>query len=200
MKLSVCIGTYNRAGMLAGLLESVRNAAFPRDQMEVLVIDNNSTDSTRETAELARPWFDNFKYLFEKRQGLSYARNTGIEASAGEIICFLDDDTTIDPSYFREVSEVFSRFDCAGVGARIVPEWNCPKPEAFAIEGPYNVAGGLLVAFDEGDQERNCNARGLVRGCRFAAPRLRSMGCLRNIFRGSDAPKVWEKTRRCLCA
>jgi glycosyltransferase involved in cell wall biosynthesis len=153
MKISVCIGTYNRANLLAKLLKSVRDADFPLDQTEVLVVDNNSTDSTREIAELARPWFPRFRYLFEKSQGSSYARNTGIHASSGEIICFLDDDTTIDSNYFTAVSRTFSRFNCTGVGGRILPEWNCPKPEEFAIDGPYNVADGLLVHFDQGDLE-----------------------------------------------
>ena len=100
MRISVCIGTYNRADLLIKTLESVRASTYPHDNMEVIVIDNNSTDATKHVAESAAPWFPHFKYLFEKRQGLSYARNAGIRASAGEIICFLDDDTTIDRNYF----------------------------------------------------------------------------------------------------
>lgn len=153
MRVTVCIGTYNRSDLLARTLESVRNADFPQEQYEVIVTDNNSTDATREVAESARHKFAAFTYLFEKRQGLSYARNTSIRSSHGEILCFLDDDTTIDPNYFNAVSDVFSHYDCAGVGARIVPEWNCPKPDCFATSGPYNVADGLLVRFDEGDRE-----------------------------------------------
>ena len=153
MRISVCIGTYNRSDLLAQVLDSVRNADFPADQLEVIVTDNNSTDSTRDVAESAGHKFAEFQYLFEKQQGLSYARNTGIRASHGEIICFLDDDTTIDPDYFKAVSDVLSRFDCAGVGARIMPKWNCPEPDSFATSGPYNVADGLLVRFDEGDQD-----------------------------------------------
>ena len=153
MRISVCIGTYNRADLLIKTLESVRSSTYPHDNMEVIVIDNNSTDATKHVAESASSWFPRFKYLFEKRQGLSYARNAGIRASAGEIICFLDDDTTIDRNYFTAVDDVFSRYDCAGVGSRIIPEWNCPKPTSFATEGPYNVSDGFLVRFDKGDNE-----------------------------------------------
>jgi GT2 family glycosyltransferase len=153
MRISVCIGTYNRADLLIKTLESVRSSTYPHDNMEVIVIDNNSTDATKHVAESASSWFPHFKYLFEKRQGLSYARNAGIRASAGEIICFLDDDTTIDRNYFTAVDDVFSRYDCAGVGSRIIPEWNCPKPTSFATEGPYNVSDGFLVRFDKGDNE-----------------------------------------------
>jgi glycosyltransferase involved in cell wall biosynthesis len=153
MKISVCIGTYNRADLLTQTLKSVRNSTYPPDEMEVVVVDNNSTDRTRDVAERARSWFPHFNYVLEKKQGSSYARNTGIQSSRGDIICFLDDDTTVDPNYFTAVDDVFSRYDCAGVGSRIIPEWNCPKPTSFAIDGPYNVSDGFLVRFDKGDNE-----------------------------------------------
>src|SRR5438105_3335543 len=91
--ISVVISTYNRCGWLSGALESVLAQETGGARYEVIVVDNNSTDQTREVVEafMARGQA-NLRYVFEGQQGLSYARNAGIAAARAPLIAFTDDD------------------------------------------------------------------------------------------------------------
>jgi glucosyl-dolichyl phosphate glucuronosyltransferase len=80
--VSVLICTYNRAALLGEMLDSL---ATMRDsgtyRWEVIIVDNNSTDATREAVTMREAAFPvPLRYLFEPRQGKSIALNTGIEA------------------------------------------------------------------------------------------------------------------------
>src|SRR5579872_886035 len=80
MDITVIICTYNRCRILVKALESVAASVMPNAvEWEVLVVDNNSTDQTREIAdEFCRQYPGRFRYVFEPQQGLSNARNTGV--------------------------------------------------------------------------------------------------------------------------
>jgi glycosyltransferase involved in cell wall biosynthesis len=85
-EVSVIIPTYNRASLLPQTVESARRAGT---DLEVIVVDDASTD---ETPRICRQ-LEHIKYIrLEQNSGTSHARNTGIRASAGEYIAFLDDD------------------------------------------------------------------------------------------------------------
>ena len=129
---SVIISTYNRAHLLRPALESVLKQDFDRQRYEIIVVDNNSTDSTRSVVEeltTAHPHI-RMAYLFEKEQGLSPARNAGARAAKGEILAFMDDDSEAAPGWLSALMEVY-RMDEAivSVGGRILPEWIGGKPE-----------------------------------------------------------------------
>ncbi len=93
MKISVVIATRNRATLLDGALTSLR-AQLGVPDIEAIVVDNGSTDTTRTVAE-----GHGARYLFEAEPNRALARNTGIEAAAGEIVLFVDDDVVLPP-YF----------------------------------------------------------------------------------------------------
>jgi len=77
LKLSVVVCTYNRAQLLTEALDSVCNQTLDKSRYEIIVVDNNSADGTRElVGEFCRR-FSNVRYCFEPQQGLSYARNRG---------------------------------------------------------------------------------------------------------------------------
>ena len=78
--ISLVITTYNRAELLAGALKSVAASQFDgHGDVEVIVVDNNSNDGTRQTVENIREAGFPFllRYVVEPNQGLSYARNRG---------------------------------------------------------------------------------------------------------------------------
>src|ERR1043165_5266525 len=93
LDISVIISTYNRSDMLPGALESVLAQEAGDVRYELIVVDNNSTDKTREVVEsfIARG-HENVRYIFEGKQGLSHARNAGIAAARSPLIVFTDDD------------------------------------------------------------------------------------------------------------
>ena len=122
MDVSVIIGTYNRCDILLASLRHIVTMDVPDDiTWELLVVDNNSSDMTRELVHnLKTESGADINYLFEKRQGLSYARNRGIEESHGRIIAFLDDDCIVDPGWLScLVHEFRSDPVLSGIGGRV---------------------------------------------------------------------------------
>jgi len=153
--VSVVICTYNRAASLVETLHSIERMQVPEDlSWELVVVDNNSDDDTAEVVKgFAASSCLNVRYIFEKRQGLSNARNRGITESAGEIVVFTDDDVTVGPSWLQEVSETFRRFDCLAMGGRIVPLWQVARPKWFYEGKPYSLSGAI-VEYDLGPETR----------------------------------------------
>ena len=86
-KVSVIIPTYNRAHLVKDAVESVLNQTY--QDFELIVIDDGSTDNTREVLAVYK---DKLTYIYQENQGRSSARNHGIELAQGEYIAFLDSD------------------------------------------------------------------------------------------------------------
>jgi glycosyltransferase involved in cell wall biosynthesis len=122
MDASIVIGTFNRCYSLMKSVQSVLNMNVPDGiAWELIVVDNNSGDKTRELIEALKVESKaDIKYILEKRQGLSYARNRGIEESKGGIVAFLDDDCIVDPHWLeRLVHEFRSDPELSGIGGRV---------------------------------------------------------------------------------
>jgi glycosyltransferase involved in cell wall biosynthesis len=157
MRLSVVICTWNRAKNLQKTLESIENCRIPRlTDWEVLIVDNNSTDTT---SSVCRSFLQRnpkrYRYLLEKRQGKSFALNAAVENVNGDFIAFTDDDVLVDPEWLLAVLTAFDANDCAGVTGKIVPVWNSPKPAWFTVDGPYRLMLAI-VEYDLGDQTQAC--------------------------------------------
>jgi glycosyltransferase involved in cell wall biosynthesis len=154
MDLTVIICTWNRAKSLDLVLKSL-DASVVRQglEWEVLVVDNNSKDDTRAVCEsfiAKNP--RRFRYFFHGTQGKTNALNAGIREARSEILALTDDDLTVDPHWVAEMYDAFQKYDCAAVGGKIVPVWNCKKPSWIAFDGPYrHPAYGGIVNFDKGD-------------------------------------------------
>lgn len=130
MRASVIICTYNRSELLRDSIISVQAQDFPVEQFEIVVVDNNSTDGTANVVrEIATVSSVKIKYIFEGKQGLSCARNTGIMASIGEIVVFTDDDIDADPHWLSEIIAAFDGDEVACVGGPIKPIWPFEKPQ-----------------------------------------------------------------------
>lgn len=129
--LSVAICTFNRAALLDAALLSLAATDKPSGlPFEVLVIDNNSSDSTYSVVErwAARSEAP-LRYVFEGRQGLSPARNRAVKEAAGDWIWYVDDDVYFSPGWFHGVLEGLRFFPRASVLAgRVVPIFEPAKP------------------------------------------------------------------------
>jgi cellulose synthase/poly-beta-1,6-N-acetylglucosamine synthase-like glycosyltransferase len=91
--ISVIICTRNRADSLSTTLEALEKCDVPENSScELIVIDNGSTDNTRDVVERATLSRMRLRYVSEPRRGLSNARNRGIAESTGTMIVFTDDD------------------------------------------------------------------------------------------------------------
>ena len=130
MDISVVICTYNRAASLCRTLTSlIQQDAGPDLVWEIVVVDNNSNDSTAATvAEFASSTPVPTTYVWEKQQGLSFARNAGIDKSRGRILAFTDDDVTPASDWLRRIVASMKQYNADGVGGKILPKWPCTPP------------------------------------------------------------------------
>jgi GT2 family glycosyltransferase len=119
------------------------------------VVDNNSPDQTREVTEAyCRRQPGRFRYVFEPKQGLSNARNAGIREARGDVLAFMDDDVTVEPTWLHDVTANLLDGKWAGAGGRILLERTqaFTPPRWMALEGPFAMAGMLYAHFDMGDK------------------------------------------------
>jgi glucosyl-dolichyl phosphate glucuronosyltransferase len=135
VKYSIVIATYNRAADLRATLNSLATLQ-PDGPWEVIVVDNNSTDETRQiAADAAADFPTSLRYLFEREQGRSPALNRGIAAAAGEIIATTDDDVRVPPDWLNRAAEGLERLGCDYIGGRVLPIWGGPRPSWLPDHG-----------------------------------------------------------------
>ncbi|MBQ9339781.1 MAG: glycosyltransferase family 2 protein [Paludibacteraceae bacterium] len=147
--ISVIVCTYNRDKYIYECLSRLA-ANRSTEQWELLLIDNNSTDST--ASECHRFEQDchpiNYRYITEERQGLSYARNRGMQEAKGEWYIFLDDDAFVQPDYIQTLAEYISSMpDMHAFGGRIIPFYEAGSAPKWLCK--WNRS--WLSAIDKGD-------------------------------------------------
>lgn len=154
MDISVIICTFNRCQSLKEALDTLLACRVPPDvTMEVLVVDNNSTDGTRNVVDEAARQDRRVRYLFEPRQGKSHALNAGVKSAYGNILAFTDDDVEVDPGWIEALIDGFRAGGSIGVAGKIVDVWPQPAPEWYSVEGPYRLMAAI-VRFDLGEEVR----------------------------------------------
>lgn len=130
LDLSVVICTYNRSGLLVRALASLELQEPADLAYEVLVVDNNSSDDTRIVAQRfvgKNP--QRFRYIFEPKQGLSYARNAGIADARAENIAFTDDDVRVNRDWVSRIKAGFAAEPGADfLGGKVLPDWDGAPP------------------------------------------------------------------------
>lgn len=147
MMLSVVLPTFNGARELPETLASLAalNSAAP---WELIVVDNNSTDATREIVETAARTFPvELRYVFETEQGRSAALNAGIRQARGDIIVTTDDDVRVEPDWLDRAAEALDELDCDYVGGRVLPLWRAPQPAWIPDHGGRQWAVIALLDF-----------------------------------------------------
>lgn len=135
MKLSFIVCTYNRDKYLYTCLSHLaQNEHY--ESWELLVINNRSTDNTETECERFQTDFPqvHYHYYWEDKQGLSYARNKGIEQATGDWLIFLDDDALVEPHYVASLLQVLPLYPEAGAfGGPIIPFFEDGKtPDWFS--------------------------------------------------------------------
>ncbi|MGH9141800.1 MAG: glycosyltransferase [Vicinamibacterales bacterium] len=151
--VTVLICTWNRARLLDETLSSIAQLEPPAHlRWEVVVVDNNSSDDTRHVVERqARQFPTTLRYLFEPRQGKSWAMNTGLSATRLPLVLFADDDIRVSRGWLAAVTGAFRDDpDIAYVGGPVVPIWEQACPRWFAQTG--KTLWGTLAILDYGSE------------------------------------------------
>jgi glycosyltransferase involved in cell wall biosynthesis len=157
---SIIVCTRNRAQLLRGCLESLLADTSAIDR-EVVVVDNGSTDETRDL--VARyP----VRYVREERLGHSNARNAGIAAATGSLLFFTDDDVVVQPGWADALAAPFEDPSVGAAAGRILPRW-LEAPPSW-LDGPH---ARLLTLIDFGGESRLLGAGELPIGANMAVRR-----------------------------
>src|SRR5690349_2419425 len=153
--ISVVITTYNRANMLPATLEGLFAQEEGAVRYEIVIVDNNSTDNTREVVESFRARGNSvLRYVFEPRQGVSQGRNAGVAAAQADIIAFTDDDVAPAPGWIAQIKRSFAEHkDVDFIGGKILPEWQSPPPSWLTTDHWWP-----LALLDRGDEPFYVNA------------------------------------------
>lgn len=170
-QISAIICTHNRDRYLSKAIESLLNqtcAAF-----EVIVVDNASTDRTREVVEpyLVDPHIrPRIRYVYEPQVGLSVARNTGAKLAQAEILAYLDDDAIASPEWLQILVDAYAEDPKLAIaGGKVTLLWT------DGLTAPRWLSAGLagnLGAYDLGDQVVEIQVPGLTpRGLNYSLRR-----------------------------
>jgi glycosyltransferase involved in cell wall biosynthesis len=131
MLISVIICTYNRAALLATVLESLYQQTLGQAEYEVIVVDNNSTDETPAVCAAFARRCPALRCIVERQQGLSYARNCGWQAAQGEYVLYIDDDCTVPEGWLAVASEIIQQTAPDVFGGPYFAFYQTPKPAWF---------------------------------------------------------------------
>jgi glycosyltransferase involved in cell wall biosynthesis len=159
VRLDIIIATYNRATLLGRLLDSIRAADQPRDlSVRVIVVDNNSSDKTRDVVESCPPLFGARPvYLCELVAGQCAARNRGLQLVSGDLVGFLDDDEQVDEAWFTTVRETFENTAIDFISGPYKPAWSADPPSWLPKAYPAVIgwidAGDRVLAYGGSDYD-----------------------------------------------
>ncbi len=128
--ISVLLATFNRAEILRQTLTNFTQLELTHSAVEIVIIDNNSEDNTREIVELFQDRLP-LVYLFEPRPGKNCALNKALnEIDLGDVVIFTDDDVKPHKNWFRKINEVSNRWPQIQIfGGKVYMEWPPGSPE-----------------------------------------------------------------------
>lgn len=179
-KVSVVVCAYNAERTIAPCLTSLEKLSYPN--YEVIVVNDGSTDLTREIAER----YDSIRLINQENKGLSAARNVGIAAATGEIVAFTDSDCVADPDWLTYLVATFLRSGRPAVGGP-----NLPPPEDSLVPSAVAVSPGgpthVLLNDEVAEHIPGCNMA-------FRKSALEEINSFDPVFRaaGDDVDLCWR--------
>ena len=177
--ISVVVCSYNGERTIRGCFEGLLKLEYPN--FEVIVVDDGSTDAT---AAIAREY--GFRLISTENRGLSSARNAGLEAAAGEMVAYIDDDARPDSHWLTYLAATFLDSSHAGVGGPNI----APPGDGHIADCVANAPGGpihVLLSDREAEHIPGCNMA-------FRKASLTAIGGFDPRFRiaGDDVDVCWR--------
>ena len=131
MVLSITICTYNRLEYLKKCLTSILDQTQGSQIIEINIIDNNSTDNTKNYIAERQKEFPEINYYIEKKQGISHARNLSFKVCKGDFLAFVDDDAVINKNWLESLlNELKNQNQNIVYGGPIYPKFET-EPEKW---------------------------------------------------------------------
>ncbi|OQB44093.1 MAG: putative glycosyltransferase EpsJ [Parcubacteria group bacterium ADurb.Bin159] len=129
-KISVVIPTYNEKEKVAKCIESLLSQSYPQDKIEIIVVDDGSTDGT---SDFIKKNFPKVKLITKKNSGAYDSRNKGIAVASGEIIALTDGDCIATKNWLKNIEKVLRKKKIQVVGGKITHDNNKLLYKAMAI-------------------------------------------------------------------
>ena len=179
-RASVVVCSFNGERWIGECLKALGTLDYP--DYEVIVVDDGSTDATAEVA--AR--HHHARLIRTANGGLSRARNVGLEATAGEIVAYLDDDARPEPTWLTHLVRAIVHGERAAAGGPNL----APAGDGVTADCVANAPGGpthVLLSDCEAEHVPGCNMA-------FRAEALRAVGGFDETFRiaGDDVDVCWR--------
>ena len=157
--LSIAICTYNRAALLNRVLDSLTNQTPAGAEFEILIVDNGSTDKTRDVVNERQLQDSRIRYVVEPEPGIAHARNRAMAEARSEYLAFIDDDAWAEPDWIKNLLAPFQtvtpRPDCVVGPVSLV--WEGNRPDWFPARFE-----SLLCRYEMGDSPRFLDADGYL--------------------------------------
>ena len=142
-KISIIIPAYNIPDLLPKCVESVAMQDYPKELLEVIVVDDGSTDNTGEVADKLAEKFDNVTVYHKENGGSSSARNLGLSHASGDYVGFVDSDDFVDHRMYSTLMAAAKEYDADMVqisrdeiaeNGQKLPDVVIPPAEATVVE------------------------------------------------------------------
>jgi len=146
-KLSIIIPCRNEEKYIAACLDSVINTDYPKDYLEVFVIDGQSSDTTRKIVEEYTKNFSFIHLMINKNKTVPYAMNMGIKESSGEYIIRLDAHGVFPNDYFSKLISWSKKLNADNIGAIWITDVNNKNPKTNAIKTVLSSKFGVEDSF-----------------------------------------------------
>jgi glucosyl-dolichyl phosphate glucuronosyltransferase len=169
--LSIIVPTRNRADLLQLALQSLQSQTLSSDLFEVLVIDNGSTDNTKQVVTSFQQHSGNIRYFFESTPGLHVGRHLGMKMAGSDILVYADDDIEAFPTWLEAIAESFQDSEVVLVGGKNLPKFESEPPEWILKmwekdENGNRILGSLSI-IDLGNEKKEISPY-QVFGCNFS--------------------------------
>lgn len=112
--VTIVVPVYNGEENIENCIKSLLNQKYPKENLEIIIVDNNSTDNT---AEIIKRY--PVKYLAEIKQGVCYARNRGLKEATGDLLAYTDSDCIADENWIAMLASNFKSSSIGGVGGHL---------------------------------------------------------------------------------
>jgi len=143
--VSVIIPTYNYAQFISNAIESVLNSSFPVNDIEIIVIDDGSTD---DTAQKVKVYEDKVMYIAQENLGKAWATKVGIDHAQGRYIFNLDADDLFLPNKIQEVVDIFDKDRDIVHVAHPAMCWNVDDDSKKSEQIPEIIMGKKMLGKD----------------------------------------------------
>ncbi len=130
--ISIIIPAFNEDKNIARCLDVVRNQTDGRGDCEIIVVDDGSTDATRQVAQA-----HGARVLAQSNHGAATARNFGVQNASGEIVLFIDADCVPDPNWVAAMTAPFAESAVVGVGGMKQTHQRAFMPRFIQMEFDY---------------------------------------------------------------